>query len=116
MGRRDDRVDPASDEEVANNLHEARMAGSHEVVEDLVRHRLVEGAFVPVRPEIELEALELHAERVGNVPDPDRREIRLAGPRTEARELGALEGNLVVPSGLRVGKGLDRFGRLRGHG
>src|SRR5690606_42045152 len=65
------------------------------VVEDLVGHRLVESPFVAVAPEVELEALELHALLVGDVTDLDVREIRLARQRAEASELRRVEGDLV---------------------
>src|SRR5437870_2576874 len=54
--RRDDRLDPAADVEVAHDLHARRLAGTGEVVEDPVHRALVEDPVVAEAPEIELEA------------------------------------------------------------
>src|SRR5262249_34429868 len=107
--------DAAAHRELADDLHAARPDRGHQVVEDPVGHRLVEGALVPVAPKIELERLELHAELVRNVVDPDRREVGLPGERAGARELRAIEPDLVVALGPRIRKGLDVFLRLAGH-
>src|SRR5690606_40421805 len=89
------RPDPASHEEIPHDFAEDGVHRRHQVVEDLVGHRLVESPFVAVAPEVELEALELHALLVGDVTDLDVREIRLARQRAEASELRRVEGDLV---------------------
>ena len=74
----------------------------HEVVEDAIRHILVERPFVAVGPEIELEGLELHDRLVGNVFDAHGREVGLPRHGAEARELGRLTRDDVVATGVRV--------------
>ena len=101
--RGDDGVDPAADAEVAFDAHLERCHGCDEIVEDVIRHRLVEGARLAIAPEVELEGLELHAELIRHVADPDGREVGLAGLRTKARELGTLEADLVALAGRRPG-------------
>src|SRR5262249_22016770 len=75
----------------------------------------VKRSLVAERPEIKLERLELDAKFVGHEADADRREIRLAGARADAGELGAFHADLVVPPRPRVGKSLQLFGRMRRH-
>ena len=55
------RLDPAADVEVAFDVEIARIERGDEVVGDAVRDRFVERAFIAVRPEIELERLQLDA-------------------------------------------------------
>src|SRR3954462_13392674 len=74
-------MDPAADVEVAGDLTPARGEGCHEIVEDPGRDRLVERSLVPVAPEVELEALQLHAGPVRHIDDADGGEIRLPGHR-----------------------------------
>src|SRR5688500_16491634 len=98
----DDGVDSAADVEVALDGHPTRREERDEVVEDPVRHRLVEVTLVAERPQVELQALELDAALVGSVADPDRREVGLPRLRAETGELGRLESDLVVALGARV--------------
>src|SRR6185436_2229136 len=53
-------VDAAADVEVAFHAHPARQDGGHQIVEDLVGHRLVKSALVAIRPQIELQRLQFH--------------------------------------------------------
>src|SRR3954466_4593813 len=115
MPRDDDRVDSAADEEISGDFAAARLQCRDEIVEDPVGDGLVERALVAVAPEVELEALELHAELAGHVADADGREVRLPRHRAEAGELRRLEADLVLAIRLRIGKGLELLGRLRRH-
>src|SRR5262245_6106747 len=85
-----DGLDPAAYPEVAHHLDPARGRHRHEVVEDAVGHVLVESALVAVRPDVELDALELHELLVRHVADADGREVGLARLGAEAGELGDL--------------------------
>ena len=85
MGRRDRGVDAAAHVEVADHRHPARPAGCDEIVENFIDHRLVKRAFVAIGPEIELERLELNADCVRHVGDPDGGEV---GLRSEERRVG----------------------------
>ena len=51
----DGRGDAAADEEVTGHLDPAWRAGSDQIVEDLVGHRLVEGTLVSIGPQVELQ-------------------------------------------------------------
>src|SRR5439155_6092350 len=102
VGRAHLGLDPAAHVEVPDHLDPARLGGRHEVVQNPVRHVLVERALVPVRPEVELERLELDQVLVGHVADADRREIGLAGPGAGTGELRHRHRDLVVPLRVRV--------------
>src|SRR5262249_7523440 len=85
--RRHHRLDSPSHGEVAEHGHPARVNRSHQVVEDLVGHRLVEDALVPEFNEVVLQRLQLDARGVGNVGDSDLPEIGQAGLGADRREL-----------------------------
>src|SRR5207248_7566637 len=93
-----DRVDSTANEEVADHFAPPRLQRADQVVEDPVGDRLVEGAFVPVAPEVELEALQLHAGAIRHVRDLDGGKVRLAGHGADAGELRALEPDFVIAS------------------
>ena len=94
-------LDAAADVEVAFDVEVARVERGDEIVGDPVRDRLVERPFVAIRPEIELQRLQLDALLVRDVADADRGEVRLRRHRTEAGELRRLEGDLVIAFGIR---------------
>ena len=71
--------------------------------------------FLPVRPQVELQRLQLDEELVGHVADPDGGEVRLAGHRTHARELVRDHRDFVVPVGMRIGDGREGLRRRRRH-
>src|SRR6266851_2167905 len=87
-----------------------------EIVEDPVGHVLVEGPFVAVRPDVELDGLQLEQVLVRHVSHPNSGEVGLAGAGADAGELGDLEADLVVAVRVRIGHDLERLRRLRGHG
>src|SRR5262245_36798010 len=102
------RLDATADREIADDGHAPRLNGADQVVEDLVGDVLVEDAAVPEFDQVVLERFELDAARVGDVGDSDLTEIRQSGLRAERGELGALNDDLIVALGPRVGKGFDR--------
>src|SRR5690349_19746605 len=69
------RRDAAAHPELADHRDLRRRDRGHQVVADLVGHRLVERALVAVAPQVELQRFELDAELVGRVVDLDRREV-----------------------------------------
>src|SRR5581483_963962 len=85
------------------------------MISDLVRHGLVKGAPIAERPDVELEGFQLHAQAVSDVFELESREIRLAGLRTQARELRNLHPDGVVALGRWIGKSLELGGRLGRH-
>src|SRR5678816_3714651 len=102
VGGPHDGLDAAADVPVTDHLDEAGRGDGHEIVEDAIGHVLVKGAFVPVRPHVQLDRLELDQVLVGDIGDPNRREVGLAGHRTDAGELRDLEADLVVAAWMRV--------------
>jgi hypothetical protein len=95
--------------------HEARAAGTHQVIENRVGHGFVKGTLVAVRPHIQFERLELDILLVGNVVDGEVSKVWLARKGTEAGELGDLNVDLIVTVWLRVGESLKFAGGLCGH-
>src|SRR3954453_23150484 len=100
-----DRVDAAPHQPIGLDRELARGDGSHEIVGDAGRDVIVEGALLPVAPQVELERLELDDGVTGHVGDRDGGEVGLAGHGADTRELGRLAPHLVPPAGVRVGDG-----------
>src|SRR5688572_23205631 len=82
----DRRPYPATRRKGAGDRHPARLARSHEVVEDLVGHRFVEDALVPELEQVVLQGLQLEAEGVGHVVDHDLSEVGQPRLRAHRRE------------------------------
>src|SRR5262245_36133919 len=106
-------VDAAADVEARGDSHEPWRPGGYQVLEDLVRDRLVKRAAIAERPDIELQRLQLHAGGIGHVLDLERGEIRLPGARAQAGELRDRHPDGVVALALRIGEGLERRARTR---
>src|SRR5262249_9963373 len=102
------RTDSPAHREVSDDRHPSRMTRGDEVVEDLVRHGLVEDAAIAEVQHVVLERLELEAQRVGDVGDPNLAEIGESGLGTDGREFLTTNGDLEVALGAGVGKGLER--------
>jgi len=102
-------MDTAAHEEVGFDRHLPRLYRFYEIVQDLVGDRFMECAFVPIAPEIEFEALELHAEFIRHITNTDRREIRLAGLRAKARKFRTIHLNIIIPFGIRILEDLEFF-------
>src|SRR5690349_2587226 len=115
MRDRDGGRDPTPHPEPAGDPERSRGHRGHQVVANAVGHSLVERAFIAIAPQVQLEALELDAQLIGHVVDQDRCEIRLPGHRAQARELGALELDMVVAPRPGVCERLQLFARPRGH-
>ena len=102
MTRSDLRRDAAARQPSGVNRHPSRRESSDEVIQDAVRHGLVERAFVPKRPQVQLQRLQLDDRLVGHVLDAHRREVGLASHRADARELGRLAGHHIVAARMRI--------------
>ena len=113
LGRGDDQGDASARTELAADLHPARRARLHEVGEDAVHGLLVERVVVAEGIEVELEGLAFDAELVGDIPDADVPEVGLSGHGAQARELRAVEQDLVVTLRIGVEEGLE-FRLVRG--
>src|SRR6476660_5181243 len=90
-------LDAAPRREVTLYDHAARAAGSHQGIENLVRHCLVEDPAAAETLHVVFQCFQLEAQIGGDVRNPDFAEVRLARNRTHRRELGALDGNLELP-------------------
>src|SRR5713101_8015556 len=110
-----DGLDAAAHAEIAHHLDPARPGHGHHVVETAVGDVFVEGALVPVGPDVELDALELDEVPVGAVPDPDGGEVRLARLGAQAGELRDLERDLVIAVGVRIGDDFELLARRGRH-
>ena len=104
---RDDRRDAAADPEIAFHAQPARLQGRDQVVEDPVHDGLEEDPLIAVGLEIGFQALELHAQPVRHVADPQRREVGLARLRADRGELVAGVLDQVLAAGFRVAEGLE---------
>ena len=108
-------VNATADVEVSLDSRTPRMNRSYEIVQDAVDDGLVKGAFVAVRPQVQLPRLELDAEPIGHVLDANRGEIGLTRLGTKARELMRLETDEVVSVRLRVGEAIKGLGWRAAH-
>jgi hypothetical protein len=106
----DRRGDAATRGEGAGDRHTARPARGHEVVEDLVRGRLVEDPAVAVLQEVVLERFQFDARLIGHVGDADLAKVRQTRLGTHGGELRTADLDLVVAFGARIGKRLERDG------
>src|SRR5438477_8292371 len=92
-------LDSTPNEKIALHFDEARVERANQIVGDAVGDRLVKCALIAIRPEVQLQRLELDAFFIGNVADADRGEVRLPGHRADAGELRRFEVDLVVAFG-----------------
>src|SRR5205807_5356738 len=115
MGRLHHGVDAAPDEPVGANGHAPGGHGLDQVVEDAVGDVLVEGALVPVAPQVELQRLELDDGRAWDIGDGDGGEVGLTRHGTHAGELRGLAAHLVVPPRVGVGHRHELPGGAGGH-
>src|SRR5690242_21698546 len=77
---------------------------------------LVEDPAIAKLEEVELQALQLQASRVGDILDDDRAEIGLAGLRADGRELRVGDLDLVVAARELVGEGFHQGGHVDSSG
>ena len=103
-------LDAAAGGELAADDGLAGLADGDEVVEDAVDDDFVERGLVAEGGEVELEALGLDAELIGNVVDLEVGAVGLAGDGAEAAELGGVEVDGVVPPGGAIGESLQDAG------
>ena len=95
----------AAHEKFSGNPHEAGAQFADQIVENAVGYGFVKATLVAERPHVELEAFQFDAFGFRNVVQNDRREVRLAGHRTQAGEFGNLHMNMEIALWGRVGKG-----------
>src|SRR5882672_5396757 len=105
------RADAAADVEFRREAHESRPGDADQGVQDFVRHRFMEGAAVPERPDVELQRLQFHAQRVRHVFQLECREVRLARFRTQASEFRQRHANHVIAGGRGIRECLEGLAR-----
>src|SRR5436190_1706764 len=106
--RRDDRLDAPAHRKVAHDGHAPRLTCRDEIVQDLVRHRLIVNPAVAELDDVVLQRLELDASRVGRVSDADLAEVGESSFGTHRRELRTIDRDLVVALGARIRKRVER--------
>ncbi len=84
-------MNAATNVEVADHRHPLRTDGRHKIVQDSVSHRFMERPLFSIRPEVELKALQLHAQLIGGVFDLNCRKVWLPGHWTDASKLRTAE-------------------------
>ena len=88
------------------------------MIDDLVGDGLVEAAAITEGPQVQLQGFQLDTQLIRHIFELERGEVRLAGLRTQAGELGDFHVNLVIPLRRRVFEGFQGFagaGRARAH-
>src|SRR5580704_17584446 len=103
-------VDAAAHVEARRQAQKARRDCGLQMIGDLIGDRLVEGAAIAERPDVELQRLQLHALRIRDVLQLESRKVRLAGARAQAGEFRDLHADGVVARDLRIRKGLQLMG------
>ena len=76
----------------------ARRACSHEIVQNAVRDRFIEGTLMPIGSKIKFERFAFDTEPIGYVIDIDPGKIRLARDRTNGSEVIRFKMNPVIPA------------------
>ena len=84
----------------------------HEIVQNAVRYRFVEGTLIPIRREIKLKRLAFDAQTIRDVIDVYPAKIRLAGDWTNRSEIIRFEMYPIIPTRGGIWKSLEaRLGR-----
>ena len=105
------RGDPAACSPATFEGRTARFDDFEEVIENSVRHVFVENSLVAELLQVELEAFELHAFSIRNVPENQRTEVRLAGFGADRSELGAKDFDGILSVRVRVIEALELVGK-----
>jgi hypothetical protein len=85
----------------------ARRACFHEIIQNAVRDRFIEGALIPIRSKIKLERFAFDAKTVGHVIDVDPGKIWLTRDWTNRSEIVGFKVNPIIPTGCGIWKGLE---------
>src|SRR6185503_686483 len=109
VARANGRLDVPAHVEVAVDFNRERIAGVHEVFENHVDDVLVKDLHVAKRIDIELQTLQFDAALVGNIFQPNGREIRKVRERTDTGEFRNLKVDLDFLAGEFIGKRVERI-------
>jgi hypothetical protein len=109
---RDRCVDSSADIEITDHLHKSRLNRANQVVENSIRHSLMEGSFISERPKIQFEGFEFDAKFIRDISDLNGRKIRLSGFGAKTSKLRAVKTYLIVAIRLGIRECVKLFGRL----
>jgi hypothetical protein len=98
----DDRLDVASNVEIANDFRPARRADRNQVIQNSVDRCFVEEMLVAVAVQVELERLEFNDKAMRHITYVNSGEVGIAGSWAQAGELRAAELDQVVPIWGRI--------------
>jgi hypothetical protein len=109
-------VDAAAHVELGAQPHETGFGGAHQISENFVGHRFMEGPLVTKRPDVHLQRLQLHTTLIRHIFQGHLREIGLPGLRAKTGELGNRDADRVVSFRAGIVEGFQIFAGLAGHG
>lgn len=92
---------------VALDLYTQRVAGAREIFENHVDHMFVKNLDVTKRVDIKLQTLELDTPFVGNILEPNNREVREIREGADRSELGDLKLDPNLAPGEFVKEGIE---------
>jgi hypothetical protein len=107
--------DPAAGGELGDELHPAGFQNRHEILQNPVRHVLVEDALVAELLEIDLQTLQLDALRLRDVAKRKCPEVGLARLGADGRKLGADDLDRVVTAREFVLERLQNVAEILAH-
>jgi len=103
----DHRLYAATHIKISDDFAAKRIAGSHNVVKDLVGDVLVKNPLVAIRKDVQFQRLQFNDCGVGHVLDADRSKVWLSGSRAHGREFGTTDLHLVFASPVLIRKSLE---------
>ena len=115
VGSFDNGVNAATHVKIGFDLHKSRRRSFHQIIQNPVGDGLMKSAFVAVAPKIKFQALELHAQFIGNILNPKHRKIRLAGFGTNAGEFRAFEADFIIALRAGIGENVEFLAGFRRH-
>lgn len=101
--------------EFGSEAHEFGIGRRYQVIENLVGYGFMEAPFIPERPDIKFEALQLDAFLVWDVVQVQHGEIRLAGFGAQAGEFGDFHMDMEITARVGVVEGFQIFAGLTRH-
>jgi len=106
----------ASGSEVRDDFHLPRLGDGDEIVQNHVRHVLVEGAVIAELLEVQLQRFQLEALRIGHISNRQCAEVGLSGLRADGSEFGANSVDQVVPLRVRIVEDFENVSGNFAHG
>jgi len=98
-------VDAAAHIEAGGQPHEAGLGRGDQIIENAVGHGFMEGALVPIGPDIQLQGFQFHTVPIRDIFEVQGGEIGLARLGAEAGEFGDVDPDSEIPIGLGIVEG-----------